>query len=139
MRTVVLLLLAVGVAGCASTGSGERVDRSVVTRAEIEAAEGASTAQDLVKRLRPQWLRTRGSASMNRTQDEVLYVYVDGVRAGRIMMTPTLEAARAAEPNPLEGIPVHRIERLQYHSAAAATQKFGTGHAHGAIEVFTRR
>lgn len=55
------LAVVVGLAGCASsgTGSGSSGQRDVLTREEIMSAE-ASNLYDVVQRKRPEWLRTRG-------------------------------------------------------------------------------
>ena len=139
MKQLMMAALAVVLVGCATTGSpSARGSANEIDRAEIETTSGVTTAQDLVQRLRPQWLRGRGSVTMNNTQQEAIVVYVDGVRSGQIHVTRTLEASRAAGPNPLEGIAAARVERLVYYGASEATQRFGTGHTHGAIEVITR-
>lgn len=136
VRPVLLLVLGASLAACAgaaaeagSAGSppaaNERVRRSPnrITLQEIESS-GALDLLDLVQRLRPMWLRSRGAGTINRLGDEVVRVYVDGVAAGG--------------PQALRGIPTSRVRSLRYLSASEATTKWGTGHARGAIEVSTR-
>lgn len=132
-RVLLVLMMAVPLA-CATAPAGERRGSSrEITREEIEAALGASTTFDVVQRLRPQWLRYRGPSSLYR--DGAIVVYVDGIRSGVVVGDGTSTTG----PNPLSGIAAERAQRILYYSATVATQKFGTGHAHGAIEVLTRR
>lgn len=135
MRRSMIVALAVlaGAVGCATTGGAEgRSSSREITLAEIEAAQGVSTAHDLIQRLRPQWLRYRGSASMRR--EGSIVVYVDGLRAGEVRGDGT----SATGPNPLAAIAASRLRAARFYGASEATQRFGTGHAHGAIELFTR-
>lgn len=135
MKQLLTAVLVVGLIGCGATASSTpRGSANEIARAEIEAASGVSTAQDIVQRLRPQWLRVRGSGTLSNSAEEGIVVYVDGTRSGQIR----IEAGRAAGPNPLDGIAASEVERLIYYSASSATQRFGTGHAQGAIEVITR-
>lgn len=140
MGRLAMALVLVGTAACASTGDAtSRSSRNEITRTAIDAAPGARTAMELVSRLRPQWLRSRGSGTFNRTAEEGIIVYVDGLRTGYLPVTQSSGGGRSAGPNPLEGITADRVERLLYYTASDATQRFGTGHAYGAIEVITRR
>ncbi|HSH46459.1 MAG TPA: hypothetical protein VK966_11510 [Longimicrobiales bacterium] len=117
------LALTLALAGCATAGGGGVTqDRDTLTRAQIEAA-GQSTALDVIRSERPQWLRERGRHSITNQSD--VAVYLDGTRLGG--------------PGSLSGIAAMDIERMRYHSASEAQLKWGTGHVHGAIEVITRR
>ena len=139
MRLVMVVMACVLAAGCATaSGGGERRDRREITRAEIEAASNASTAQDLVRRLRPEWLRTRGTGTFSRTEEEGILVYVDGTRAGMVEMPSAAGGGGYTGRSALESIPASGIVRIRYYNATEATQKYGTGHVHGAIEVTTR-
>lgn len=137
MRALLFAVLLVPLAACATAGSSTetRTSRNEITRADIEAATGATTAYEVVRRLRPQWLRTRGQGSMHPAADEGIVIYVDGARAG-VIPAGTMQSAG---PNPLETLTTDRVERIRYYGASIATQRFGTGHPHGAIEVVTRR
>lgn len=140
MKRLAMGLLVAAAAGCASTGDGGlRPSRNEITLAEIESAPAARTAQDVINRLRPQWLRGRGSGTFNRTAEEGIIVYVDGMRSGYLPVTQLVERRQSAGTNPLEGITADRVYRILYYTASDATQKYGTGHAFGAIEVITRR
>lgn len=94
----------------------------LITREELVA----STAIDLyqaVQMLRPDWLRGRGATSLSGGVPEVL-VYLDGQRMG----------GRGV----LAQFPVTSVKELRFHSATDATQRWGTGHGGGVIELLTR-
>lgn len=124
MRMLLAALVVLVSASCASAG-GEptaRKDQNLIDRAEIEASNQMN-ALDLVRSLRPHWLRHRGVASIS--NDPEVMVYIDGVRAGG--------------PSTLNGLPTINIESLRYYDASQAQFKYGVGHLHGAIDVRTRR
>ena len=132
-----LLLLALAVAGAPlSAQSSTKRDRNRITEEEVRGSS-AQNVYDLVRTLRPQWLRTRGNKTMSTErasgadgQDYAqiatpeIIVYMDGIRFGKDADLRTLSASEIAS--------------LQFLDASSATQRFGTGHPHGAI-VLTRR
>ena len=123
MRAAATLFLLVLVTACASTGTpGVRRDQKVIERAEV-VESNQMNALDLVRTLRPQWLRPRGVASM--TNDPEIMIYLDGVRAGG--------------PAALSDIPAINIQSIRFYDAREAQFRFGVGHLHGAIDVTTRR
>lgn len=74
------LALLVGLAGCASsgTGSGSSGQRDVLTREQIMSAE-ATNLYDVVQRKRPEWLRTKGRPDAGgRFSGETRIVVVQG-------------------------------------------------------------
>ncbi len=90
--------------------------RNRISRAEImERGDNASTAMEVVRRLRPAWLLARGA-------DPV--VYVDSVR-------------RPGGVDALFNVPIGQIRLLEFISAADATTRWGTGHTGGVIQVVT--
>jgi outer membrane cobalamin receptor len=125
LRLPVLALFLVLVPACATSGeSDSRRSSDVITRADVEEIT-AQDAWDVVSRLQPRWLQSRGRVSIqSETAGEPL-VYVDGMRFGRV--------------NTLRQIHVDAIEEIRRISAADATTRFGTGHAGGVIMVTTRR
>lgn len=90
--------------------------RNRISRAEImERGDNASTAMEVIRRLRPAWLLARGP-------DPV--VYVDNVR-------------RPGGVDALFSVPVGQIRLLEFIGAADATTRWGTGHTGGVIQVVT--
>lgn len=117
---VALFVSACSVATSGGSSTGKRVNRNVITAEEIAAASQAD-AYELVQSLRPAWLRMRGQSSISRP--EAVMAYRDGMQIG------TAAALRQ--------IPRHGITRIQRFDGMVATQRWGTGHGNGAIEVIT--
>jgi hypothetical protein len=120
-------LLAVGLVqvGCgAGTGTrgGAVPDPKVLTADEMEAS-GYSDAFSVVQALRPQWLWTRGTSTINQT--ESVKVYLDGSLMGG--------------PDYLRQIPVRSISSIRHLDGLEATNRWGLDHGLGAIVVSTRR
>lgn len=117
----------VATASCASP-STERLTRptrrspTLITKEELDRTN-ARDALQAVEVLRPDWLRGRGATSLLGAQPEVV-VYLDGQRLGPRQM--------------LAQITVIGIKELRFHGATDATQRWGTGHGGGVIEVVSR-
>lgn len=94
--SLIPLALAVSFAACASTGSSSGTRRSpdLITGDEI-AGSGAANALEAVTRLRPNWMRARGTSSMagGSIQNQVIVVYLDGQRLGDITSLRMLSVA----------------------------------------------
>lgn len=122
MRTrLLLVMLGVGLVlgGCATAGdSGRSGSRDVISQEQIDRYDGHSLYL-LVQSVRPMWLRTRGSGSMQLA--EPVRVYVDGVARGTVRTLENLHPRDVAE--------------VRYLSGREATMRFGTGHPNGAILV----
>lgn len=123
-RLIAVLLVAGLVAACASTGSTGSRNRNLISIEEISASQ-TTTAYDLIRQLRPHFLRTSGPTSINAPSGpEIIVVYLDGTRMGG--------------PEALHGIPTTDVKAVQFLSASQATTRYGTGHTQGAIVVTTR-
>jgi hypothetical protein len=122
-KPAVLLVAALALSACAagSSSSGSSLNSELITRAEIDEA-GPSNAYDLIQKLRPIWLRWRGSTSF--TQETDVKVYLDGTGMG--------------EREALRRIDTFNIESIQYLDARRATNRLGSGHVNGAILIVTR-
>jgi hypothetical protein len=112
-RVTFAVALALGLAGCASSGGGadrpEGATPNRIVQAEISPLRA-------IERLRPRWLRTRSG-------DEPRLL-VDGSVRNSL--------------RDLESYQLSDIERMEYMSASDATTRFGTGYTGGAILVYTR-
>lgn len=117
---IVTLLLLVG-GGCASSGEYTRRDSNVLTLEEIQATHHMD-AHEIVRGLRPHWLRIRGPNSFY--SENPIMVYVDGHRMGG--------------PEALSSIPKLNIREIRFYDAAAAQSRFGLNNTNGAIAVRTR-
>jgi hypothetical protein len=139
MRAHVLMaavLIAVS-SGCSSSGSSSSAtgaprapsrQQDVITAAEIaERAADASNALQVVQKLRPQMLTTRGRFSPADSSDAGARprVVVDGVAIGQVENLVNVNAISVME--------------IRYISATDATTRFGTGYVGGAILVTTKK
>ena len=129
MRHVYVLSVALGCmlaaacsppsAGAGSTPGAARRGGSVITQVELQESS-ASNALDAVQRLRPNFLASRGQSTIN-GNDQGVVVYANGQRLGGT--------------DSLRDIPIGDVKQIEYLNSADATQRFGTGHGHGAILV----
>ena len=98
-----------------------------ISRDEIlERGSNSSNAMQVIRRLRPAWLRARGSNSFTSAGAMYAVVYVDNIR-------------RPGGLSALFNIPVGEIRTMEFISPANATTRWGTGHQSGVILVVTGR
>lgn len=112
-----------------ASGESEFVSRrpNEVSREEIVArGTNAHHAMGLIQRLRPAWLRSRGSNSF--TAPDAMYpvVYVDEMR-------------REGGLRALLQVPTQEIQRMEFFGPSDATIRWGTGHQAGVIWIVTGR
>lgn len=81
----------------------------------------ATDAYDLIRNLRPLWLRGRGRKSIFNEGVSYPTVYVDGGRHGGIESLATT--------------PVEDIAQIQFLDSGDATLRFGVNHPSGAILI----
>lgn len=115
---ILFLFLVIGYTSCAPKVAVDGVvrrDRNVILRAEYIDL-GVINAFEVIRRLRPQWLRNRGIPVLP-------VVYVNDIQ-------DTFDI--------LAILHLPDIIKLEYLDAFQATGRFGTGHGNGAILVFTR-
>ncbi|HEX8849436.1 MAG TPA: hypothetical protein VF761_07890 [Gemmatimonadaceae bacterium] len=99
-------------------------DPNVITADEISGIN-AMTAYDVVKRLRPQFLVSRGPTSIADPRPTTPVVYLDGIRYGDV--------------STLVGIEASRVASIRYISGPEAQQRFGSDNVGGAILVATKQ
>lgn len=119
------LALTLAAAACAARGTGapgERPAADVLSREEIEQA-GPATAYELIQKLRPLWLRTRGPTSFRDPAE--IGVYVNSVHVGSLAELRNYQA--------------EEIAKLEFLDARKAAYRFGPGNVHGAIVLTTRK
>jgi hypothetical protein len=135
IRFILALAMQAGPANAASAQEAKvRYERDVITRLEIqERARDARTAYDVVRKLRPHFLRERSSGTVsgpataegNRSTPAArspVWVYINGAKSN----LPTVS---------LREITADAVIDMVYLNAADATTRFGTGHDNGAILV----
>jgi hypothetical protein len=118
-RVGLLLCLASLLAGCTGTGSGGRAaNRNLIDMTEIDGSIHTD-AHALVQALRPHWLEVRGAGTRMVKRVYLGDMYLGGVATLRQLSTQT-------------------IASIQYFDGPAATQRWGSDHAAGVIQVWTR-
>ena len=121
-------------AGGSRTSSG---GQDIITEADITGrAADAANALQIIQKLRPQMLRSRGLAVLptggpnGRTAAEAAAaslprVYIDNIAYGDL--------------NQLTNVNASQIREIRYMNARDATTQFGTGHMGGVILVLTKK
>jgi len=117
--------------GAVTTPSGPRGNANLITESEITAT-GLQTIHEVIERLRPNMLRTRGqmgrlagaSAAEPGASNSNIKVYLNGTQIGDISMLRSIQATS--------------VKQVQFLSSSDATTRFGTGHDAGAILVTSR-
>ena len=125
-RRFALFILAALLA-CASPRLGPRrgPDPQLITEEEI-VASFATTALEVIRSLRPNFLSYRGETSFDRrTSRPYPNVYVDDQVFGTISI--------------LQSIPASDVSSIRLYRSAEAVTKFGTGNAGGVISIVTRK
>ena len=123
VRVLLMLAVAAGLWGCSSLDHGPSRDRNLITPEEIEAS-GARNAYELIQRLRPLWLQSRGERSVR--LETAIVVYQDNAMLGGI--------------DTLEGIPIELVRSVRALDSAEAGRLPGLGsrHVERAIMISTR-
>jgi hypothetical protein len=94
--------------------------QNVLTGDEVRRT-GVGNLWDALRRLRPQWMRARGTASMVGQRAVEPVVYVAGLLHGDLR---TLQRMNTIQ-----------VRRVEFIDALDATTRFGTGHSGGVILV----
>jgi hypothetical protein len=121
------LLLVSLMDGCASTASEER-QRSSPNAITVEELAGVSDLMtlDAIRRLRPNWLRSRAAPTPA------------GFRQGGVQPALRLDGYFRESVLDLETLPVREVLDIVFLSATDATTLYGTGYTNGVIQVRTR-
>ncbi len=96
--------------------------RAVITAREI-AGSGLSTAYDVVRSLRPEWLQRRQSHYAQTQDQATIPVYLGNQLLGGL--------------DELSTIPAQSIKEMYRYDTSQATLLWGPGNAEGAIQVIT--
>ena len=127
----VLATAMVALTACASGGGGATAAKqnpNVISTEEI-VESSAANAYEVIQRLRPNFLRTRGAVhgtpgGANAMEMLDLVVYLNENRLGG--------------SDQLRQISTNDIREIRYFNSSEATTKWGTGHSAGAIQVVSR-
>ena len=125
-RWVTAVPLAIAL-GCSHPrlGPGEVYNSNVITEDEIVASR-ATTAYEVIHKLRANFLTNRGETSFNKAQSNPYpTVYVDDQEFGPI--------------STLSSIPASQISTIRLYRVSEANAKYGTHNLSGVIAIFTRQ
>jgi hypothetical protein len=120
LSVLAFLMLAVG-CGPQSGPRAPAPDRNRITPEEMTAVDPGMSALQVIQRLRPNWLQGRGATQV-RGDEPAVPVYVNNQRTS----------------TPLTGHAARDIREMQFLDSINATQRFGTGHTHGAIIIILK-
>ena len=122
-----LVAIVLGCASATSGGIGETRRSQILTQEEISASGVSGNAFDVVSRLRPNFLVSRGPNTLGNAQRTTMYpnIYLDGIPYGDI--------------NTLRNIDSSQIAEIRLYQAGEAQTKFGMGNNGGVIAITTRR
>jgi hypothetical protein len=122
--TSIAVLFAGAVLACAppSTVSGPIRNSNVITREEMKSAN-VLDAYDAISKLRPKFLNSHGTTSINGSDTGFPNVYLNHQFYGDIQSLRNIEATSISE--------------IHYYSGPEASTRFGLGNVSGAIEVLT--
>ena len=128
---MLVLFVAVAAIGCASGGTtgGARANPNIITQQEISQA-GTGNAYDMIRRLRPNFMNSRGETTLGNVQNSqtnATYpnVYLDGLSYGDI--------------NSLRNIDASQLIEVRMYPAWEAQTKFGLGNNAGVIAITTHK
>jgi hypothetical protein len=122
-----LVAISLGCASATSGGVGETRRSQILTQEEISSSGASGNAFDVVTRLRPNFLASRGPTTLGNAQSTAMYpnIYLDGIPYGDI--------------NTLRNIDASQIAEMRLYQAGEAQTKFGMGNNGGVIAITTRR
>ena len=122
------LFIVAGVIGCASAGTtgATRANPNIITQQELAQA-GTGNAYDVIRRLRPNFLASRGEVTLGNAQTNSPYpsIYLDGLAYGDISSLRNIDSSQIIE--------------VRMYQAWEAQTKFGLGNNSGVIAITTHK
>jgi hypothetical protein len=117
---VLTLATALACASSGTAGTAVRRDPNLITEQEI-AASNESNVFDVVNRLRPMFLKTRGRSTINAGGSEYASVFLDGQYFGEL--------------GSLRNIVASQIHEIRYLNGPDAVSRYGMRYGSGAVDV----
>jgi len=110
-------------AGCAgaTTQSGSGTARSTTLTHDELAKTNSNNLYDAIKKLRPEWLTSRGPTSVTDATPSTVDVYMNGSELGGI--------------DYLREVSTLDVSTVRYWDPGQASARFGMGHPSGVIEL----
>ncbi|HWP83535.1 MAG TPA: hypothetical protein VNN76_12885 [Bacteroidota bacterium] len=121
MFVVVSIVLMIG---CQSGVGTVKGGRDVITEEEIRNSN-ETNLYDVIRKLRPMFLTSRGPKSLRLEESTLPLVYLDGTKYG--------------EAESLRTMPIVGVQEIRFLDARDATTMYGTGHTSGIIMVITKK
>lgn len=121
--SVLVLAAALGCSAATTGSSGKGRESNVITEQEI-ASSHLQTAHDVISKLRPIYLRSRGRTTVNAGTIDYASVFLDGQYFGDIGALRTIQA--------------QQIREIRYFNGPDAATKFGMQFGAGAIAITTK-
>ena len=118
-------------AAASTSTAPKRGSANLITQSEIEAAN-LETVYDVIERIRPNMLRTRGQMG------RVTGAASGGGGAGMSTIKVYLNGTLIGDTSALRGIQASSVKQVEYLSSSDATTRFGTGNDAGAILVTSK-
>ena len=127
MRRSASILIVAAAMACApaasTTSTGVRRQANVITQPEVQASF-ESNAYDVISKLRPMFLKTRGRSTVQGQTQEYASVFLDDQFYGDL--------------NSLKNIAATQIQEIRYYPGTEVAMKFGMQYGAGVIAVRTR-
>lgn len=123
LGSMAVLTVLVGTGACASGGSGSSSGSSTVITGEQLMATNQNNLFQALQNLRPQWLRSRGSASLTSPTQVMLFV----------------NEAPYGTVNDLSSIPIDAVQDIRFLNASEAGSRYGTAAGAGGLLLVRTR
>lgn len=124
LGNMAVVMVLVGAGACASSGaSGASATSRVVITGEQLLATNQSNLYQALQNLRPQWLRSRGSATLSGPTEVMLFV----------------NEAPYGTVNDLSGIPIDAVQDIRFLNASEAGSRYGTAAGAGGLLLVRTR
>lgn len=121
-RTLLPFVFIAAAACSSSTRSRPQGDPDLILRDQVLAGSYAN-AHDVVRALHPNWLVKRAPGGRNSSNNNPIWVFVDGSRYGDVSW--------------LRNVPAQSIGSIRRIDGISATTRWGTGHSEGVLYVMT--
>lgn len=123
LGSMAVLTVLVGTGACASGGSGSSSGSATVITGEQLMATNQNNLFQALQNLRPQWLRSRGSASLTSPTQVMLFV----------------NEAPYGTVNDLSSIPIDAVQDIRFLNASEAGSRYGTAAGAGGLLLVRTR
>lgn len=128
MRSLILAALMLPFVAACATGTTQTATSSsstVLTAADLSGVTELN-ALDAIRRLRPNWLRSRATPTPA------------AFASGGVLPALRVDNSERSSLDELQSMPVRDVQEIRFMSASDATTMYGTGYTNGLILVRTK-